>query len=180
MHELAQAAPADTVIVDDSISARPILHGAFEFSRPGSMHSERAGGAIGWGMGAALGVKLAEPDRPVLGIIGDGSAMLSAQALWTASAYQIPAVYAICNNGGYRVLKVNLHAYFVEVLGEPDRPTSYLGMDLPQEFDLGAIAAAMGVASERIEDPDRIGPAFQRALESGKPALLDIIIDGAL
>ena len=180
MHELAQAAPADTVIVDDSISARPILHEAFEFSRPGSMHSERAGGAIGWGMGAALGVKLAEPDRPVLGIIGDGSAMLSAQALWTASAYQIPAVYAICNNGGYRVLKVNLHAYFEEVLGEPDRETSYLGMDLPQEFDLGAIAAAMGVASERIDDPERICPAFERALDSGKPALLDIIIDGAL
>ncbi|MCY3912972.1 MAG: thiamine pyrophosphate-binding protein [Chloroflexi bacterium] len=180
MHELAQAAPADTVIVDDSISARPILHEAFEFSRPGSMHSERAGGAIGWGMGAALGVKLAEPDRPVLGVIGDGSAMLSAQALWTASAYEIPAVYAICNNGGYRVLKVNLHAYFEEVLGEPDRPTSYLGMDLPQEFDLGAIAKAMGVASERIEDPERIGPAFQRALDSGKPALLDVIIDGAL
>lgn len=180
MHELAQAAPAGTVIVDDSISARPILHEAFEFSQPGSMHSERAGGAIGWGMGAALGVKLAEPDRPVLGIIGDGSAMLSAQALWTASAYQIPAVYAICNNGGYRVLKVNLHAYFEEVLGEPGRPTSYLGMDLPQEFNLGAIAGAMGVASERIEDPERIGPAFRRALDSGKPALLDIIIDGAL
>lgn len=180
MHELAQSAPADTVIVDDSISARPILHEAFEFSHTGSMHSERAGGAIGWGMGAALGVKLAEPDRPVLGIIGDGSAMLSAQALWTASAYEIPTVYAICNNGGYRVLKVNLHAYFEEVLGEPDRETSYLGMDLPQEFDLGAIAAAMGVASERIEDPERIGPAFERALDSGRPALLDIIIDGAL
>ena len=180
MHELSRVAPEDTVIVDDSISARPILHEAFEFSRPGGMHSERAGGAIGWGMGAALGVKLAEPDRPVLGVIGDGSAMLSAQALWTASAYEIPAVYAICNNGGYRVLKVNLHAYFEEVLGEPDRETSYLGMDLPQEFDLGAIAAAMGVASERIEDPERIGPAFERALDSGKPALLDIIIDGAL
>ncbi|MCY4111290.1 MAG: thiamine pyrophosphate-dependent enzyme, partial [Chloroflexi bacterium] len=64
--------------------------------------------------------------------------------------------------------------------GEPDRPTSYLGMDLPQEFNLGAIASAMGVASERIEDPERIGPAFQRALDSGKPALLDVIIDGAL
>ncbi len=180
MHELARAAPEDTVIVDDSISARPILHEAFEFSRPGSMHSERAGGAIGWGMGAALGVKLAEPDRPVLGIVGDGSAMLSAQALWTASAYRIPAVYAVCNNGGYRVLKVNLHAYFEHVLGEPDRPTSYLGMDLPQEFDLAALAGAMGVVSERIEDPERIGPAFERALDSGKPALLDIVIDGAL
>ena len=180
MSELAQAAPEDTVVVDDSISARLVLHEAFEFSRPGSMHSERAGGAIGWGMGATLGVKLAEPDRPVLGIIGDGSAMLSVQALWTASAYKIPVVYAICNNGGYRVLKVNLHAYFNDVLGEPDRPTSYLGMDLPQEFDLAAIAGAMGVAAERIEDPERIGPAFERALDSGAPALLDIVIDGAL
>ncbi len=180
MSELAQAVPADTVVVDDSISARPVLHEAFEFSRPGSMHSERAGGAIGWGMGATLGAKLAEPDRPVLGIIGDGSAMLSVQALWTASAYKIPVVYAICNNGGYRVLKVNLHAYFNDVLGEPDRPTSYLGMDLPQEFDLAAIAGAMGMAAERIEDPERIGPAFERALDSGAPALLDIVIDGAL
>ncbi len=180
MHELAQAAPADTVVVDDSISARMVLHEAFEFSRPGSMHSERAGGAIGWGMGATLGVKLAEPNRPVLGIIGDGSAMLSVQALWTASAYKIPVVYAICNNGGYRVLKVNLHAYFNDVLREPDRRTSYLGMDLPQEFDLAAIAGAMGVAAERIEDPERVGPALERALDSGAPALLDIVIDGAL
>ena len=180
MEELARVAPADTIIVDDSVSARAFLHDAFEFSRAGSMHSERGGGAIGWGMGAALGVKLGQPDRPVLAIVGDGSAMMTIQALWTASSYQIPVVYAVCNNAAYRVLKLNLHAYFDDVLGEPDRGTGYLGMDLPQGFDMAGIASAMGVASERIEDPDRIGPALRRALDSGAPALLDVVIDGAL
>jgi benzoylformate decarboxylase len=180
MEGLAGVVPDDIVVIDDAVSSRAALHESFSFSRSGSIHSERGGGAIGWGMGAALGVKLGEPDRPVLAIVGDGSAMMTVQALWTASAHQIPVIFAICNNGAYRVLKVNLHAYFEDVLAEPDRKTNYLGMDLPKAFDLAAMASAMGVAAERIEDADLIGPAFQRALDSGRPALLDIVIDGAL
>ena len=100
MTELAKAMPPDAVISDDSITSRDASHGAMEFSEPGSVHSER-GGAIGWGMGSTLGIKLAHPDRPVVGILGDGSAMMTVQGLWTAANSNIPAVYVICNNRSY-------------------------------------------------------------------------------
>ncbi len=180
MSEVAAALPSNAVVVDDSITGRFALHEAARFSRPGSVFAERAGGAIGWGMGATLGAKLASPDQPVVGLIGDGSAMMTVQALWTAGAYQIPAVYVICNNESYRVLKINLRRYFADVLGQPDLPSKYIGMDFPRPFDLAALAGAMGVPARRIEDPAEVGPALRNALDSGGPALLDVIIDGSL
>ena len=145
MAGLAEGLPDDVIVVDDSISCRPDLHAAVTFDQRRRVQAERAGGAIGWGMGGALGVALAAPDQRVVAVIGDGSAMLTVQALWTAAAYQIPVVYCICNNAGYRVLKLNLRRWFGDVLHEPDRPSQYIGMDLDQPFDLAAIAQAMGV-----------------------------------
>ena len=93
---------------------------------------------------------------------------------------KIPVVYCICNNAGYRVLKLNLRRWFADVLHEPDRPSQYLGMDLNQPFDLAAIAQAMNVPAHRIEDPTQIAPALTQALNRDGPTLLDIIIDGAV
>ena len=180
MAGLAEGLPEDVIVVDDSISCRPDLHAAVTFDQRRRVQAERAGGAIGWGMGGALGVALAAPDKRVVGVIGDGSAMLTVQALWTAAAYRIPVVFCICNNAGYRVLKLNLRRWFADVLHEPDRPSRYLGMDLNQPFDLAAIAQSMGVPSERIENPTRIAPALTHALNQTGPTLLDIIIDGAV
>ncbi|MDE2869172.1 MAG: thiamine pyrophosphate-binding protein [Chloroflexota bacterium] len=180
MAALAEGLPADVIVVDDSISCRPDLHAAVTFDHQRRVQAERAGGAIGWGMGGALGVALAAPDQRVVAVIGDGSAMLTVQALWTAAAYRIPVVFCICNNAGYRVLKLNLRRWFADVLHEPDRPSQYLGMDLNQPFDLAAIAQAMNVPSERIEDPTRIAPALTQALSRDGPTLLDIIIDGSV
>ena len=180
MAALAEGLPADVIVVDDSISCRPDLHAAVTFDQRRRVQAERAGGAIGWGMGGALGVALAAPDLRVVAVIGDGSAMLTVQALWTAAAYQIPVVYCICNNAGYRVLKLNLRRWFGDVLHEPDRPSQYIGMDLDQPFDLAAIAQAMGVPAERIESPTRIAPALTQALHRNGPTLLDIIIDGSV
>ena len=180
MAGLAEGLPDDVIVVDDSISCRPDLHAAVTFDQRRRVQAERAGGAIGWGMGGALGVALAAPDQRVVAVIGDGSAMLTVQALWTAAAYQIPVVYCICNNAGYRVLKLNLRRWFGDVLHEPDRPSQYIGMDLDQPFDLAAIAQAMGVPAERVEDPTRVAPALTEALHRGGPVLLDIVIDGGL
>ena len=180
MAGLAEGLPDDVIVVDDSISCRPDLHAAVTFDQRRRVQAERAGGAIGWGMGGALGVALASPDQRVVAVIGDGSAMLTVQALWTAAAYQIPVVYCICNNAGYRVLKLNLRRWFGDVLHEPDRPSQYIGMDLDQPFDLAAIAQAMGVPAERIESPNRIAPALTQALHRNGPTLLDIIIDGTV
>ena len=179
MHELARALPAETVFADDTITSRDALHGAFEFSDPGGIFSER-GGAIGWGMGSALGLKLAFPGRPVVGLLGDGSAMMTVQGLWTAANEDLPVVYIICNNRSYRILKLNMDIHQSQLLRQENPASRYIGMDFGQPFNIAAIANAMGVYGRSIEDPAELGPAVQEALASGKPAVLDVAIDGSV
>ena len=179
MHELAAAAPPDTIVADEAVTSRPALNRAFDFEKPGDIYGIR-GGALGWAMPGALGVKLAHPDRPVLAVVGDGASMYTVQALWTASRYNIPVVYAICNNQAYRILKVNMEVYLRDMLDDRERDSDYMGMDFANRLDLAMMAQAMGVHGERVDDPTEIGPAIKRAFESGRPALLDITISGAL
>ena len=178
MTEAAGALPADTIIVDDSLSSKDAVHGAFQFNEPDSIFGERAG-AIGWGMGSTMGVKLAHPDRPVVGVIGDGSAMMTVQALWTAAVASIPVVYLICNNRSYRILKLNMNIYKNQILQE-EAPEDYVGMDFPIPLNIAGIANAIGVYGRTIEDPAEIGPALRQGLDSGQPAVLDVVIDGSL
>ena len=131
-------------------------------------------------MPGSLGVKLANPDRPVLAIVGDGASLYTVQALWTAARFNIPVVYAICNNQAYRVLKLNMEIYLRTMLKDGERASEYVGMDFENKLDLAVLAGAMGVASETIDDPSEIKAAVERAFASGKPALLDISIDGSL
>ncbi len=179
MHELAAAVPPDTIIADEAVTSRPALNRAFDFEKPGDIYGIR-GGALGWAMPGALGVKLAHPDRPVLAVVGDGASMYTVQALWTASRYNIPVVYAICNNQAYRILKVNMEVYLRDMLDDRERDSDYVGMDFANRLDLAMMAQAMGVHGERVDDPAEIGPAIRRAFDSGRPALLDITISGAL
>jgi benzoylformate decarboxylase len=178
MHELAKSAPPNTIVADESITSRPAEMQEFTFDQPGSMYAIR-GGALGWAMPGALGVQLANPDRPVLAIVGDGASLYTVQALWTAARYNIPVVYAICNNRSYRVLKVNMDIYLRRMLEDQDRESEYVGMDFANPLDLAAIARGMGVSGEKIEDPEALGPALRRAYDSGKPAVIDVSIDGA-
>ena len=179
MSEVAKALPPDALIADDSVTTRDAIHAAVAFEQPGTVFGER-GGALGWGMGGALGLKLANPDKPVIGIIGDGSSMMTVQALWTAAAYDIPVVYIICNNRAYRVLKLNMDAYKRDILGESDPRSRYMAMDFPIPMNIAGMAEAMGVRGRQIADPAEIAPALSAALESGKPTVLDVSIDGAV
>ena len=179
MHELAQASPPDTIIADEAITSQPALMSAFTFDEPGSFYGIR-GGALGWAMPGALGVKLANPDRPVPAVVGDGASLYTVQALWTASLYNIPVVYAICNNRSYRILKVNMDIYLRRMLNDQQRQSECVGMEFANPLDLAAIAQGMGVAGERVEDPEAVGPALRRAYDSGKPAVIDVSIDGSL
>jgi benzoylformate decarboxylase len=146
---------------------------------PDELVSKKSG-SIGWGLGATFGTKLANPDRPVLGILGDGGAMMTIQGLWSAANDDIPAVVVVLDNGAYRVLKTNMDIYKRDVIKEPEPGSNYLFMDFPTPFDLSVIARGMGVHGERITDPSEIGPALKRAFASGKPALLDVVIDGVV
>lgn len=180
MSELAAAMPENAIIVDDSISNRTVLRHYFQAAKRGDIRGVR-GQSIGGGIGATMGTQCANPDRPVFGIIGDGSAMMTVQGLWTAANDNIPCIFVICNNGMYRVLKVNFNTYQKDVLKLPETSGgSLLYSDFGTPFDLAAIATSMGVHGERIASPEEIRPAVERAVASGKPALLDIVIDGSL
>jgi len=180
MYELANAIPENAIVVDDAISNRGALRHYFKATNRGDIRGAR-GQSIGAGIGATMGTQCAHPDRPVFGIIGDGSAMMTIQGLWTAANDNIPCIFVICNNGMYRVLKVNFNVYQREILNAskltgPNLPYS----EFPNPFDVAAIANSMGVHGERIVDPREIKPAVDRAVASGKPALLDIVIDGSM
>ena len=175
---IAAVLPDDAVIADDAVSSRGSMYGAIDFNEPGSLFGAR-GGSLGWGMGGAMGVKLALPDRPVVGIVGDGSAMMAVQALWTAVNSDIPVVYVICNNRSYRVLKVNMNTYTTQVLKE-EAPSRYIAMDFPIPLNLAGMAEAIGVYGRTVERPEEVGPAMEEALQLGKPALLDMVIDGSV
>ena len=179
MSEVAEVLPANALIVDDSITTRGSVFGALEFNRPDQLLAI-TGGALGWGMGAALGAKLARPDQPVVAIVGDGSAMMTIQALWTAAASQLPVVYLICNNESYRILKLNMNVYKTQIRGEANPDSKYLAMDFPVPFDIAAIANAFGVRARRIEDPAALGPALTEALAANEPVVLDVRIDGSI
>ncbi len=180
MSELASALPANAIVVDDSISNRGVMRHYFQAARRGDLRGVR-GQSIGGGIGATMGTQCANPHRPVFGIIGDGSAMMTIQGLWTAANDNIPCIFVICNNGMYRVLKVNFNTYQKDVLNLPETSGGRLPYsDFATPFDMASIANSMGVHGERITDPAEIAPAVDRALRSGKPALLDIVIDGSV
>ena len=180
MSELADAIPDNAIVVDDSISNRGTMRHYFQAERRGDLRGVR-GQSIGGGMGATMGTQCANPDRPVFGIIGDGSAMMTIQGLWTAANDNIPCIFVICNNGMYRVLKVNFNVYQQDVLELPETSGGrLLYSDFGTPFDMAAIANSMGVHGERITEPSQIKPAVDRAIASGKPALLDMVIDGEL
>jgi len=109
--------------------------------------------------------------------VGDGSAMMTVQALWTAVNARIPVVYVICNNSSYRVLKLNMNTYKSHVLKDDAPESQHIAMDFARPFNFAGIAAAFGLDSRRIEDPAELAPAMKRALELGEPALLDVAID---
>jgi benzoylformate decarboxylase len=178
MAEVASTLPPETIIVDDAVTTRGALYDAMEFDEPGSVYGSR-GGALGWGIGGGMGIKLANPDKPVVAVVGDGSAMMTVQGFWTTANEGLPVVYVVCNNDSYRILKLNIDKYRSMVLGD-DGQSQYLGMDFPLPLGVAGMARSMGVSARTIEDPDDVAPAMRAAMNSGKPAVLDVVIDGSL
>ena len=170
MHAIAEALPPEAVVVDESISSGVGLRAFLRSDDPKSFFGLRGGG-IGWGLPAAMGVKLALPGRPVVGLIGDGSAMYTCQALWTAAHERVPVVLVILNNASYRILKQRVHA-MKGLAAQHDR---YIGMDLEDpRIDFVGLAQSLGAAAERVEKTAEVAPALARALARGGPTLLDV------
>jgi benzoylformate decarboxylase len=179
--ELAGSLPDDALIFDEAITHSPELTRHLPPNRPGHYFQTR-GGSLGVGIPGAIGLKLAHPDRTVVGFTGDGGAMYTIQALWTAAHLRqtMPDVrmdpkFVVCNNRSYRILKLNILQYW----RERDLPVH----EFPRSFDLGqpdlrfdATARSMDVAAERVERPDQVAAAVRRALDHPGPYLIDLVI----
>ena len=164
--------PAGGVVVDEAITTGFHLRILLRSEAPGTYYFCRGGG-LGWGVPAALGVKLARPDVPVLCIAGDGSAMYSIQALWTAAHDGIPVVVAVVNNRQYAILKTSLAGSG----GRSAKTGSFVAMDLDEPpVDYVGLARAMGVDATLVEKPADVTDATRAAFESGRPTLLELPI----
>jgi benzoylformate decarboxylase len=174
MAELARQVPDDVVVFDEALTASPELTQHLPPRRPGHYFATR-GGSLGVGLPGAMGVKLALPDKTVVGFSGDGGAMYTIQALWTAARHEIGAKLVVCNNRSYQLLKLNVQQYWHE-RELPER-------DFPGSFDLGEpelrfdeLAKSMGVPAARVETPDEVAPAISEALADDGPYLIDLVL----
>jgi benzoylformate decarboxylase len=173
MTEVADVMTPDTVIVDDCWSSSGTLRQILDLSRPKSYFRGRKGGSIGWGLPGALWVKLGLPGSEVIAVLGDGSAAWSMQSLWTAARYKIPVTYVVTNNATYGQVKLVRRM----VLGDYPLQEKHEGMELDRPvMDFSLLAKSLGVEGERLASPDELGPALRRAVGSGEPRLVEVMV----
>jgi benzoylformate decarboxylase len=168
MSLIGKSVPAEAVVVEEGLWSTNSLLSFLPF-RDARGFFGLASGGIGFAIAGAVGISLAQPGRPVLAVIGDGSAMYGIQALWTAAHLKLPITYLITNNSSYRILKERLKS-----MRGTDR---FIGMDLRNPaIDMVGLAQSMGLAARRITDPNEVVPALRTALGSGAPNLLDVTV----
>ncbi|MDP6342039.1 MAG: thiamine pyrophosphate-dependent enzyme, partial [Alphaproteobacteria bacterium] len=170
MLRLVELLPDDAIVVDEGIlSTRALL--SFLAIRDRYGYFGNASGGIGWGIPAALGVQIAHPDRRVVAVIGDGSAMYSVQALWTAAHLKLPVTFIIANNGGYRIIKERLLAFHGN--------DQFIAMDFKDPaIEFADLARSLGMRAERVETGAAFDAAFQAAGAGDGPVLLEAVVQG--
>lgn len=175
MAALAERMPAGTIIFDEALTTSGDVKGYLASDEPGAFFQTR-GGSLGVGVPGAIGLKLANPDRAVIGFSGDGGSMYTIQALWTAAHHDIDAKFVICNNRSYKLLKHNIQRYWQDNdLEERDFPAMF---DITRpNIDFVALAQGMGVPGARVEKPEDIVPAIERMLATRGPFLVDLVIN---
>jgi thiamine pyrophosphate-dependent acetolactate synthase large subunit-like protein len=174
---LAQKVPQDVVIFDEALTNSPAVQQAIPPRLPGSYFTTR-GGSLGVGFPGAIGVKLAHPEKTVIGFSGDGGSMYTIQALWSAVRHNTGAKFVVCNNGSYKLLQLNIDVYWKErSIESREHPLSF-DLSYPAiRFDL--LAQSMGVEAVRVEREDEIAPAIERMLADDKPFLIDLVLEGS-
>lgn len=172
---LSRKISPDAVVFDEALTNSPAITRYIPLRKPGQYFVTR-GGSLGVGIPGAMGVKLANPGKTVIGFTGDGGSMYTIQALWTAVRHNIGAKYVICNNSSYRLLQLNIGAYWKERDIQPHQfPLSFDLSSPPFRFDL--IGQAMGVDSVRVEKTGEIEQAIDRMLSDDKPFLINLVLE---
>jgi len=163
VQELADAFPADGIVVLESPSATLALRNRLRLDKPGSYYFG-AGGGLGFGVSAALGVQLAQPERPVVCVVGEGSAQYAIQGFWTASAYSVPVTFLVLRNEEYAILK--WFGMLENVSGAP-------GLDLPK-LDVASVAEGYGVSARRVTETGELGDALREAIAAEEPRVVEV------
>ena len=165
---LTRELPREVIVVEEALTSTHALPQYLRRQDPDSFYGLASGG-LGFAIPGAVGISLAKPGRPVLAVVGDGSAMYSIQGLWTAAHLKLPITYVITNNRSYRIIK--------ERLVSMQQCDQFIGMDMRDPaIDFCQLAGSMGIEAHRITEADDITPALQRALASGRPQLIEIMM----
>ncbi|HYM59248.1 MAG TPA: benzoylformate decarboxylase [Solirubrobacteraceae bacterium] len=166
---LAERLPQDAVLVEETPSSRPELQARVQAGAPLGFLSAAMGG-LGFALPAATGLRMARPDRPVVAVVGDGSALYAIQALWSAAHYGAGVLFVILANGRYAVLDRLAEA----VDGEPPWPAF-------EAVDVSGLARALGCRAERVDDHagmlqalDAVLPTLARRSE---PLVLEVVVE---
>ena len=167
MATLSQQLSSDAIIIEEAPTHRNAMHAHLPISRNRDFYVAASGG-LGWGMPAAVGIAMAQPRRPVVCLIGDGSSLYSIQALWTAAQHNVNVVFVVLNNGEYAAMKA-----FGELLGVKDAP----GLDLPG-LNFEQLAAGFGLHATRVSTQSELVDALNTVPADG-PRLLNVLVEPA-
>lgn len=171
--EAARAIGPDVAIVDEAIATSGSLRKSLNSPRA-DQYAFLRGGGLGWGMPAAVGYSLGLGRAPVVCFVGDGAAMYSPQALWTAAHEKLPVTFIVMNNTEYNVLKNFMRSQADYTSAQTER---FIAMDLVNPaVDYQALGASMGLETRKVLRAGDIAPAVEAALASGKPNVIEIII----
>src|ERR1700675_777327 len=170
--QVVEAIPENAILVDEGLtSSRQML--ALRPHRDRYGYHALASGGIGWGLPAAVGVSMANPDRPVVCFSGDGSAMYSIQSLWTAAHHKLPLTFVIANNGGYRIIKQRLLAFHGD--------DHFVGMDFADPaVQFAELARSLGMQAIRITNPADLKSTLASAFGRPGTKLIEVMVDGTV
>jgi benzoylformate decarboxylase len=163
MRALGEVFPDNGIAVLEAPSATLALRNQLRLSKPGSYYFG-AGGGLGFGLSAAVGVQMAQPERPTVCVVGEGSAQYAIQALWSAAAYEVPLTVLVLRNAEYAILK-----WFSMLENVEAAP----GLDLPK-LDVSGVAEGYGLRARRVENRDELTSALRDAIASKQPEVVEV------
>jgi thiamine pyrophosphate-dependent acetolactate synthase large subunit-like protein len=172
---MAETLDKNAIIVSENLTGK-FDSFRFGFRDDEQMHLGNSGSSLGWGIGAAIGAKLAAPDRQVVCSIGDGSVMYSASGFWTQARYHIPILTVVWNNHNYQTVRFAYHEYGGRMLKSGKYAGMYLG---DPDIDFVKLAESQGVSGERVTAGSDLRAALRRgivATRDGKPYLVEVVI----
>jgi benzoylformate decarboxylase len=167
-----EALPGNAIFVEESLTAARHIPALLAYRDRFAYHGLASGG-IGWGLPGAVGASFANPGRPVICFSGDGSAMYTFQALWTAAHHRLPVNVVLINNGGYRIIKQRLLAFHGS--------RQFIGMDFTDpSIDFAGLARAMGVEAIRVSAPAELPQALSSAFARPGTKLIEVVVEAGV